>query len=74
MIPEQGWDTTFKELEVTGKIDFRTLTDIRLVVLKRLEAQESPRTAHPPSAATRHLGLVVYGCEQVIAPNLLSLG
>lgn len=41
LIPEGGWDTVFKELGTAGKISPKVQTQILLVILKRLEADEA---------------------------------
>ena len=41
LIPKDGWEQTFKELQGQGRISPKQLVEILLVILKKLEAQES---------------------------------
>jgi hypothetical protein len=41
LIPENGFKSTFKELNETGNIDMKTLARIMVVVLEHLDKLES---------------------------------
>ena len=41
LIPEDKWDATFKELEKDGRISQKQIIQMLLVILKRLEENES---------------------------------
>jgi hypothetical protein len=40
VIPPEGWDRTFRELDTKGRISNRTLLDIIVVLCKKVEQLE----------------------------------
>lgn len=41
VIPEEGWDKSFRELQTTGRFDIKTIIEILTLICKEMEKYES---------------------------------